>query len=106
MNATTVMTARLDFAVLPASDEPLAEWLRSQPGVAAAAVGRQGNTVVVECALCAYRSHSSSCWGDTVLIEYTTPGGETRSIDLTQMSAQAGYSGLTKATFDTPKRQW
>jgi len=100
------MTARLNFAALPESDEPLQERLRSQPGVAAAAVRRQENTVVVECALCAYRSHSFSCWGDTVLIEYTTPGGETRSLNLTQVAAEAGYSGLRKATFDKPKKQW
>jgi hypothetical protein len=105
-NATTAMTARLDFAALPASDEPLQERLRSQPGVAAAAVRRQENTVVVECALCAYRSHSFRWWGDTVLIEYTTPGGETRSLNLTQVAAEAGYRGLRKATFDKPKRQW
>jgi hypothetical protein len=105
-NATTVMTARLDFAALPASDDPLQERLRSQPGIAAAAVRRQENMVVVECALCAYRSHSFSSWGDTVLIEYTTPGGETHSLNLTQMSAEAGYRGLRKATFDKPKRRW
>jgi hypothetical protein len=105
-NATTVMTARLDFADLPASDEALQEWLRSQPGLAAAAVRRQENTVVVECALCAYRSHSFGSWGDTVLIEYTTPGGETHSLYLTQAAAEAGYRGLRKATFDKPKTQW
>jgi hypothetical protein len=104
-NATTVMTARLDFADLPASDEPLQEWLRSQPGVAAA-VRREENTVVVEIALCAFRSHSFSQWGNTVLIEYTTPGGETRSLHLTQVAAEAGYRGLRKVTFEKPTRQW
>jgi hypothetical protein len=105
-NSTTVMTARLDFAALPASDEPLQEWLRSQPGVAAAGVRREENTVVVECALCAFRSHSFSRWGDTVLIEYTTPGGETHSLNLTHVAADAGYRGLRNATFGTPRRQW
>jgi len=104
-NATSVMTARLDFAALPASDEPLEEWLRSQPGVAAA-VSRQGNTVVVECAMSAHRSHSFSRWGDTVMIEYTTPGGERRSLHLTRVAAEAGYGGLRNAEFDKPKRQW
>src|SRR5262249_42646754 len=70
-NATTIMTARLDFAALPASDEPLRQWLRSQPGILAADVSRRGNTVVVECAMSAHRSHSFSQWGDTLLIEYT-----------------------------------
>jgi hypothetical protein len=105
-NATTVMTARLDFAALPTSDEPLQEWLRSQPGVAAAAIRRQENTVVVECALCAFRSHSFSRWGDTVLIEYATPGGERRSLNLTHVAADAGYRGLRNATFGMPRRQW
>jgi len=106
VNATTVMTARLDFAALPASDQPLEDWLRSQPGVLADAVSRQGNTVVVECALCAYRSHSFSSWGDTVLLEYATPGGETRSIHLTQAAADAGYKGFSKVKFERSRRQW
>jgi hypothetical protein len=105
-NATSVMVARLDFAALPASDEPLEEWLRSQPGVVAAAVSRQGDTVVVECAMSAHRSHSFSRWGDTVLIEYTTSGGEKRSLHLTQVAAEAGYGGLRKVEFDKPKRHW
>jgi hypothetical protein len=105
-NATSVMTARLDFATLPASDEPLQEWLRSQPGVVAAAVSRQGNTVVVECAVSAHRSYSLSRMGDTVLIEYRTPGGEKRSLHLSQVAAEAGYGGLRNTEFDKPKRQW
>jgi hypothetical protein len=105
-NSTTVMTARLDFAALPASDRPLQEWLRSQPGVASAAVRREETTVVVECALCAYRSHSFSRWGNTVLIEYTTPGGERHSLHLTRVAAEAGYRGLRNATFEKPTRQW
>src|SRR4051794_28174264 len=105
-NATSIMIARLEFAALPASDEPMEEWLRSQPGVVAAVVSRQGNTVVVECALSAHRSHSFSRWGDTVLIEYTTFGGEKRALHLTQMAAEAGYGGLRNAQFDKPKRQW
>jgi hypothetical protein len=106
VNATTVMTARLDFAALPASDELLQERLRSQPGILGAAVSRQGNTVVVECALCAYRSHSFGWWGDTVMFEYQTPGGEARSIHLTQVAAEAGYKGFSKVKFERSKRQW
>jgi hypothetical protein len=105
-NATSVMTARLDFAALPASDEPLQEWLRSQPGISAAAVRREGNTVVVECALCPYRSHSFSWWIGTVMFEYTTPGGEKRSLDLTRVAAGVGYKELRAAKFDRPKSRW
>ena len=105
-NATSVMTARLDFAVLPASDGPLQEWLQSQPGVRAAAVSRQGNTVVIECAVCAYRSHSFSSWGHTVTFEYAAPDGETHLIRLTQAAAQAGYKGFSKVQFETSKRHW
>jgi hypothetical protein len=105
-NATSVMTARIDFASLPASDEPLQEWLRSQPGLAGASVSRQGNTVVVECALCPYRSHSFSCWIGTVMLDYTTSGGEKHSLNLSRVTAEAGYKGLTKASFDRPRSQW
>jgi hypothetical protein len=106
VNATTVMTARLDFAALPASDQPLEDWLRSQPGVLTAAVRRQGNTVVVEWALCAARSHSFSSWGHTVLLKYATPGGAKRSINLTRAAADAGYKGFSKVKFEGSKRQW
>jgi hypothetical protein len=105
-NATTVMTARLDFAALPASDEPLQAWLRSQPGLAAAAVGRQGNTVVVECRLPAHGTQGFARLLATVVIEYTTPAGERRSLDLTRAAAESGYGGLRNVVFDTPKRQW
>jgi hypothetical protein len=106
VNSTTVMTARLDFATLPASDQPLEEWLRSQPGVLGAAVTRQGNTVIVECAVSANRSHSFSSWGRTVLFKYATPGGETHSIHLTKAAADAGYKGFSKVNFERSKRQW
>jgi hypothetical protein len=105
-NATSVMTARLDYRVLPASDEVLQQWLRSQPGIAAATVSREGNTVVVECGLCPYRSHTFSWWIGTVMFDYTTPGGEKRSVHLSRVAADAGYKGLTKATFDRPRSQW
>jgi hypothetical protein len=104
-NATVVMTARLDFAALPASDEPLQTWLRSQPGLAGV-VSRQGNTVVVECTLSVRGIQGFARTLDTVMIEYTTPAGEKRSVDLTRAAAESGYGGLTNADFDRPRRQW
>jgi hypothetical protein len=106
VNAATVMTARLNFAALPDSDEPLQERLQSQPGVAAASVRRLNKIVVVEFALCAYRSHSFRWWTGTVMFDYTTPRGEKHSLDLTQVAAAAGYKGLKDATFDRPKSRW
>jgi hypothetical protein len=41
-NATAVYTYRIDFAILPASDDALRKWLASQPGVLAASVRRDG----------------------------------------------------------------
>jgi hypothetical protein len=105
-NAATVLTARLDFAALPDSDEPFQERLRSQPGVAAASVSRHDKIVVVEFAVCAYRSHSFGWWTGTVMFDYTTPRGEKYSLDLTQVAAEAGYKGLKGATFDRPKTRW
>jgi hypothetical protein len=105
-NATSVMTARLDFAALPASDEPLQERLRSQPGVIGAAVSREGNTVVVECALSPYGSHTLGRWGDTVWLEYTTLAGDKLTLDLARAATDVGYRGLTGATFDRPRSRW
>jgi hypothetical protein len=106
VNAATVMTARLDFAALPESDEAFQERLRSQPGVATASVSRMDSIVVVEFAICAYRSHSFRWWTGTVMFDYTTPRGEKHSLDLTQAAAAAGYKGLKDATFDRPKSRW
>jgi hypothetical protein len=105
VNATSVMTARLDYTTLPASDEQLQERLRSQPGLTAV-VGREGNTVVVECRVSAFRSHAFSRWGDTVVLEYVTPGGEKRTLELTHAAAESGYDGLRSAEFDKPRRRW
>jgi hypothetical protein len=105
-NATTVMTARLDYAVLPVNDESLQEWLRSQPGIAAASVRRQGNTVVVECAMPAHRSHSFMQIWKTVTIEYTLPGGERRTLPLSDEAAKVGYKGLGHVEFGKPRAEW
>jgi hypothetical protein len=106
VNATSVMTARLDFAALPASDEPLQERLRSQPGIATAAVSREGNTVVVECGVSPAGTRSFSYWGNTVTLEYATPAGEKHTLHLTRVAAEAGYRGLTNAKFDQAKMRW
>ncbi len=45
--ATYAHTYRLEYATLPADDEALAAWLRSQPDVSAPSVTREGNALVV-----------------------------------------------------------
>lgn len=44
--ATTTTTYRIVFATMPANDESLAGWLRSQPGVLRADVSRDGTTLI------------------------------------------------------------
>jgi hypothetical protein len=48
VTATWAHTYWLEYATLPADDEALAAWLRSQPGVSAPSVTREGNTLVVQ----------------------------------------------------------
>jgi hypothetical protein len=46
--ATTAKTYtyRVKFRTMPHHDQPLADWLRAQPGVARADVAREGNTII------------------------------------------------------------
>jgi hypothetical protein len=42
-----VYTQRIVYTTLPADDQALTDWLRSQPGVSRATVSRMGDTLVV-----------------------------------------------------------
>jgi hypothetical protein len=105
-NATWVRTVRLDFAALPPSDEPLRDWLSSQPGVINPAVSREGDTLVIEYAVSAQRFHSIGRVGDTVVIEYTAPAHVKRSLQLTDATARFGYEGLRNVDFGQPRKHW
>jgi len=103
VNATRVMTVRLDFAALPPSDEPLRDWLRSQPDLVNAGVTRQGDAVVIEYGLSAFRGQSISRVGDVVTIEATSPK---RSVPLTAAAAEFGYHGLRNMEVLQSRKQW
>jgi hypothetical protein len=75
----------MSFAFLPESDDALRKWLTSQPGVLAASVRRDGQTVVIEYA----RSH----WSGQPLLD---PVGKAKWF---------GYSGF-RAFVSDYQRRW
>jgi hypothetical protein len=77
--AETAYTYRLNYAAMPADDEPLAAWLRAQPGVSRQSVTREGDTLVVSFA----RHALSSGPGPDVFAE----------------AGRLGYAGMRSSNF-------
>jgi cytochrome c-type biogenesis protein CcmE len=72
--ARSLHTYRLVYATMPDDDEALAAWLRAQPGVSAASVTREGDTLVVR-----------------FTVRALGPGG---GPDVVGEAGRLGYSGL------------
>lgn len=77
-SSTYAYTYRLEYDTLPDDDEALAAWLRSQPGLSAPSVAREGNTLVVQ-------FKRRSLW---------MAGGP----DVAGEAARLGYSGLRRSS--------
>jgi hypothetical protein len=107
-NATVLWPMQLHFAALPASDELLREWLRSQPGVLDARVSRQGDTVEIELTLSAHGAHSSSYnrLTNTLVMESKTAAGQGHELQLSQAAAAFGYGKLRDVEVGKPKKKW
>jgi hypothetical protein len=107
-NAAVLWQVQLQFAALPANDEPLQEWLRSQPDVLDARVSRQGNVVGIECSLSAHGSHSFSYnrLTNTVVMESKSIAGESHDLQLSQAAAGFGYGDLRDVEFGKPMKKW
>jgi hypothetical protein len=107
-NATVLWPVQLHFAALPASDEPLQEWLRSQPGVLDARLSRQGDAVTIELTLSAHGFHSSSYnrLTNTVVMVSKSVGGQSHELRLSQAAAELGYGKLSDVEVGKPMKKW
>jgi MFS family permease len=105
VNATRSTAVELTVAQLPESDEPLLQWLRSQPGIRAASVSRDGGIVTVDFAVSASRTSSHGRFLNEVFIE-TESDGVKHHISLTQAASDFGYGALQNANFGKPRTHW
>jgi hypothetical protein len=104
-NASNIMTLRLDFAALPATDQALQDWFDSQPGIVAH-VSRDNQTVVIEYAVSALWGSSTSQFFDELVMEYASITGTKHTLQLTDATAELGYGRLLNSTSSTPQKRW
>jgi hypothetical protein len=105
VNGTRCTAVELTVAQLPESDEPLLQWLRSQPGIRAASVSRDGGIVTVDFAVSTFETSSHGRFLNDVFIE-TESNGVKHHISLTQAASDFGYGALQNAKFGKPRTRW
>ena len=105
VNATNTTTLRLDFAAVPATDQPLQDWFDSQPGIVAH-VSRDNQTVVVDYAVSALHGSSTSQFFDELVMEYSSITGTKHTLQLTDATAELGYGRLLNSTTGMPQKRW